>query len=153
MDRVNVPRFMGRWYVIASVPTRIERNAYNAVESYRLDPDGRVRTEFTFRQGSFDGPAKRYTPVGFVREGSNGAVWGMQFIWPIKAEYRVMHVDDAYSQTVIGRTKRDHAWIMARTPAIPDADYAQHVALLERNGYDVARLRVVPQKPEGMRAD
>lgn len=153
MNRVDVPRFMGRWFVIASIPTRIERNAYNAVESYRLDAEGRVRTEFTFREGGFDGPGKRYTPVGHVREDGNGAVWGMQFIWPVRAEYRVMFVDDAYTQTVIGRTKRDYAWIMAREPEIPAADYARHVALLERNGYDVARLRLVPQQPEVARAD
>jgi apolipoprotein D and lipocalin family protein len=153
MQRVDVPRFMGRWYVIASIPTRIEREAYNAVESYRLDDEGRVLTTFTFREGSFDGPARQYTPVGYVREDGNGAVWGMQFIWPIKAEYRVMFVDDEYTQTIIGRTKRDYAWVMARTPVIPDADYAKHVELLKRNGYDVARLRKVPQQPENQRAD
>jgi apolipoprotein D and lipocalin family protein len=153
MDHVDVPRFMGRWYVIANIPTRIERGAHNAVESYRLDAAGRVQTEFTFREGSFDGPARRYTPTGYVRDQGNGALWGMQFVWPIKAEYRVMFVDASYTQTVIGRTKRDYAWIMARTPAIPDADLAHHVALLERNGYDVTRLRLVPQQPEGARAD
>jgi apolipoprotein D and lipocalin family protein len=153
MDHVDVPRFMGRWYVIACIPTRIERVAWNAVESYRLDERGRILTTFTFLEASFDGPQKRYTPVGFVSEVGNGAVWGMQFVWPIKAEYRVMVVDPGYTQTIVGRTKRDYAWIMARTPSISDADYARHVEVLERNGYDVTRLRRVPQQPEAERAD
>lgn len=148
---VDVPRFMGRWYVIASIPTRIERDAYNAVESYRLAADGRVLTEFTFREGGFDGRAQRYAPVGFVRDGGNGAVWGMRFVWPIKADYRVMYVDPAYTQTVVGRQKRDYAWIMARMPEISASDYARHVELLRQNGYDVARLRLVPQQPESAR--
>lgn len=146
-DSVDIPRFMGDWYVIANIPTRIERHAYNAVESYRLDEKGRVLTVFTFNSGSFAGPRKRYTPVGFVREGSRGAIWGMRFIWPIQADYRVMYVDSRYSQTVIGREKRDHAWIMARTTTLPDSDYERLRGLLQSQGYDVTRLQQVPQAP------
>ncbi|MBS0379434.1 MAG: lipocalin family protein [Proteobacteria bacterium] len=146
--RVDLPRFMGPWYVIAAIPTRIERNAYDAVESYRLGEDGRVFTTFTFREGSFDGPLRRYEPVGFVDPASHGAVWGMRFVWPIRADYRVMYLDDAYTQTIIARQKRDYAWIMARKPQIPDSDYQQLVGRLSQAGYDVSLLRRVPQRAE-----
>src|SRR4051812_1334088 len=63
---VDVERFMGDWYVIASIPTRLEREAYNAVERYELEPDGRIATTFTFNKGALDGPVKRMTPTGFV---------------------------------------------------------------------------------------
>ena len=145
---VDIPRFMGDWYVIACIPTAIERQAYGAVESYRLLPDGRIDTVFTFHKGSFDGPLKRYNPTGFVKPGSAGAVWGMRFIWPIKADYRVMYLDADYTQTVIGRQKRDYVWIMARSPTLPPSDYARLVALLEAQGYQVADLRRVPQQPQ-----
>ncbi|MDE2249810.1 MAG: lipocalin family protein [Gammaproteobacteria bacterium] len=59
----DLQRFMGEWYVIASIPTRIEVGAHNAV-------------------------------------------WGMQFIWPIRADCRIAYLDPAYSQTVIARTER-----------------------------------------------
>ena len=36
LPKVDLERFMGDWYVIASIPTFIEKDAYNAVESYRL---------------------------------------------------------------------------------------------------------------------
>ena len=36
--QVDLPRFMGDWYVIASIPTRFERNIYNAIERYDLRP-------------------------------------------------------------------------------------------------------------------
>jgi apolipoprotein D and lipocalin family protein len=142
---VDIPRFMGGWYVIACIPTRIERSAYAPEESYSLDARGRVRTEFTFHDGSFDGPLKRYTPIGYVRPGSGGAVWGMQFIWPIKADYRIMYVDPAYTMTLIGREKRDHAWIMARAPRIEEAEFQRLRTLLAAQGYDVGALRRMPQ--------
>lgn len=89
---VDLPAFMGDWYVIANIPTFIERGAHNAVESYRLDGDGTIATTFTFRKGAFDGPPKRYTPRGFVRPGTGNAVWGMRFLWPIKADFRIVHL-------------------------------------------------------------
>ncbi|MFN5701451.1 MAG: lipocalin family protein, partial [Betaproteobacteria bacterium] len=75
---LDLQRFMGDWYVIGVIPTFLERDIYNAVESYELAPDGTVKTTFTFNKGGFDGPAKRMQPRGFVVEGSNQAVWGMQ---------------------------------------------------------------------------
>jgi apolipoprotein D and lipocalin family protein len=137
---------MGTWYVIATIPTFIETDAFNAVESYRLDADGTVDTTFTFRKGAFDGPLKTYNPRGFIVDTNSNATWGMQFIWPIKAEYLITHLSDDYSQTVIGRNKRDYVWIMARSPQIPEADYERIVAELVAQGYDVTKLRKVPQR-------
>lgn len=137
---------MGDWYVIANIPTSIERDAYNAVESYEMAPDGTIRTTFTFRDGGFDGKKKRYTPRGFVLDEKTNAVWGMQFVWPIKADYRIVYLSDDYSQTVIGRTKRDYVWIMARTPVIPFADFARITQLLADLGYRVHEIRHVPQR-------
>ncbi len=145
-ESVDIPRFMGPWYVIACIPSFIERHEYNAVERYQLDPQGRIRTVFTYNDGSFNGARKRMTPVGFVTEGTRGTVWGMRFIWPIQADYRVMYVNADYSQTVIGREKRDYAWIMARTLTMPDADFQQLTGLLRSQGYDVSLLRKVPQQ-------
>jgi len=144
--KVDLARFMGDWYVIASIPTFIETGAHNAVESYRLDADGSIATTFTFREGGFDGEAKRYTPRGFVVEGTGNAVWGMRFVWPIKADYRIAYLSPDYGQVVIGREKRDYVWIMARRPQIPEADYQRLLGFLREQGYDLGRLRKVPQQ-------
>lgn len=146
VEHLDLSRFMGSWYVIASIPTFIETQAYNAVETYRLEADGTIDTVFTFNQGGFDGPAKRYNPRGFVRDPVHKSTWGMRFVWPIKAEYLVTHVNADYSQTVVGRNKRDYVWIMARTPEIPAADYDRLVRELQAQGYDVTKLRKVPHR-------
>ena len=143
---VDLQRFMGDWYVIASIPTFIEKGAHNAVESYRLADDGSIATTFTFRRDGFDGEPRRYTPTGFVADRASNAVWGMQFVWPIKADYRIVYVAADYSATVIGREKRDYAWIMARTPQLPEPEYRRLVELLDEQGYDVAKIRRVPQR-------
>jgi apolipoprotein D and lipocalin family protein len=143
---VDLARFMGDWYVIASIPTFIETTAYNAVESYRLDADGSIATTFTFRDGGFEGEPRRYTPRGFVLDRASNAAWGMQFIWPIKADYRIAWLAEDYSRTVIAREARDYVWIMARTPVISEAQYRSMVDFVAAQGYDIAKLRKVPQQ-------
>jgi apolipoprotein D and lipocalin family protein len=148
VDHVDLQRFMGDWYVIANIPTWVEKGAHNAVESYELAPDGRIKTTFTFRQGGFDGKPKKYEPTGFVEDTDSNAVWGMQFVWPFKGDYRIVYLNEDYSQTVVGRNKRDYVWIMARTPAIPEEDFDRIVQLLEEQGYDTTKLERVPQRWE-----
>ena len=146
VDSVNIEQFMGDWYVIASIPTFIEKDAYNATESYRLAEDGTIETTFSFNKGSFEGPRKVYRPRGFIQDKQSNAVWGMQFFWPFKAEYRIIYLTEDYSQTVIGRTKRDYVWIMARKPVIPQDDYNRILEFLRAQGYDLTKLRNVPHQ-------
>jgi apolipoprotein D and lipocalin family protein len=151
--RIDIPRYMGDWFVIASIPTRLEKNAFDAIESYRLDDDGTIETTFTYRKGAFDGKPKKVTARGFVKDDDpSKSVWGMQFLWPIKADYRIAWISEDYSQVVVAREKRDYLWIMARTPTIPDADLARMKSFAASIGYDPARIEDVPQKPEGERA-
>lgn len=145
---VDLPRFMGDWYVIANIPTFIEKGAHNAIESYKLNADGSIATTFTFLKDSFEGEQKRYQPTGYVRDTQSNAVWDMQFIWPFKSDYRIAYLTPDYSQTVIGREQRDYVWIMARTPSIPDADYQRIILFLQQQGYDVSQIQKVPQRWE-----
>lgn len=146
VSHVDVARFMGDWYVIAAIPTRFERNAYRAVESYALRPDGRVQTTFRYRAGSIGGELKTMHATGFVRDNTGNAVWGMQFIWPIKAEYIIAWLDPDYRAVIVARNKRDYVWIMARTPTIPRPQYELLVERVSAMGYDTRKLREIPQQ-------
>ncbi len=146
VEKVDLLRFMGPWYVIAAIPTSLEKEAFNAIETYRLDPNGSIATVFTFNKGAFDGPPKRYKPRGFVKDKVNNSTWGMRFIWPFKSEFLITHLNDDYSQTIISRNKRDYVWIMARTPEIPEADYQKMLEKVTEQGYDLTKLRKVPHQ-------
>jgi apolipoprotein D and lipocalin family protein len=61
-------------------------------------------------------------------------------------EYRIIYLNADYTQTVIGRSKRDYVWIMARTRTIPQSDYSRILGFLEEQGYDVSRVQKVPQQ-------
>jgi len=144
--QVDLPRYMGDWYVIASIPSFVERQAVDAVESYERRPDGKVQTTFRYRNGSHEAELQTMRPVGTVKPDTHNAVWGMQFIWPIQAEYLIAYLDKDYQQTIVARNARDYVWLMARTPTISEADYQANLTRIQAMGYDIGKLRKVPQQ-------
>ena len=145
VDDLDLDRFMGDWFVIANIPTPPEKGAHNAVESYERLGDDKIGVTFAFNEDGFDGERKTMTPTGFVSEQSN-AIWGMRFIWPFRADFRVLYVDDAYRTTLIGRQKRDYLWIMARRPQVSEDTLQRLIQVAADRGYDTSRIQRVPQR-------
>ncbi len=143
---VDLPRFMGDWYVIGFIPIFPERNAHNGIETYALNADGSIATTYRYRDSSFDAPLTVNRPKGFVEPDTGNALWGMQFLWPFKGEFLITELADDYSSVVIARSKRDMVWLLARKPEMSDADYARHLARITAMGYDPATIRRVPQR-------
>jgi apolipoprotein D and lipocalin family protein len=145
VEHVDIDRYMGDWYVIANIPTFVETGAHNAIESYALNADGSIATTFSFNDDSFEGERKKYQPTGFIIDRHSNAIWGMQLIWPFKADYRIVYLNEDYSVTVIAREARDYVWIMSRSPVIEDAEYTRLVDLIAALGYKRAEIQRVPQ--------
>jgi apolipoprotein D and lipocalin family protein len=144
--QVDLPRFMGDWYVIGFIPIYPERHAHNGIESYALNADGSIATTYRYRKGSFDAPLVTNRPKGFVVPGSNNALWGMQFIWPFKGEYRIVYLEPDYSVTIIARNARDYVWLLARRPEMSDAVLDRYREKIAAMGYDVGEFRRQPQR-------
>lgn len=146
VDQVDLPRFMGRWYVVGIIPTRLERGNHNPVETYRLDRDGNVCTWYRYRVDGLDSPVKLLHSTGLVVPGTGNAEWKVRFFGLFKAQYKVGWLAPDYSQVLIVRDARDYLWYMARTPTVTEVDWQ---AMLERArgmGYDPSRIERVPQR-------
>ncbi|HUA26173.1 MAG TPA: lipocalin family protein, partial [Steroidobacteraceae bacterium] len=89
VSHVDLMRYMGSWYVIASIPTHFERNEYNPVETYRLQPDGSICTSFRFHEGAFNGPLKTIHSVATTLAGTGNAEWRVHLFWVVRAQYIV----------------------------------------------------------------
>ncbi len=142
---VDINRFMGKWYVISSIPTFIEKGAHNAVETYTWnEKEERIDVYFTFNKGSFQGERKEYTQKAFVHDKS-GNEWRIQFFWPLKFPYLILDLDKDYTYTVIGVPNRDYVWIMAKTPTLPEKTYQEIIERLKLQQYDIKLIEKVPQ--------
>jgi len=71
--------------------------------------------------------------------------WRVQFIWPIKVPYLIIDLAKNYSYTVIGEPSRKFVWIMSRKPTIDDDVYQNILLKLNQIGYDVSKIKKMPQ--------
>ena len=142
---VDLKRYMGDWYVIANIPTFIEKNATNAIESYKLASNGVIETTFSFFKGAPHGEKKVYHPKGFIYNKKTNAEWRMQFFWPFKMPFLIIDLDEDYSYTVIGYPSRKYVWIMSREPIMDEKRYNIILDELSEIGYDITQIKKVPQ--------
>lgn len=144
--RVDLPHYMGRWWVIAHTPYFAERGKVATADEYKLRPDGTIENVYVYRK-AFDKPEKRMRGVAKVVPGTNNAQWRIGFFGGlIKADYLILEVAPDYSWALIGQPSRKLAWIFARDAKMDDARMQELAAKFSAYGYDPAKLVRVPQE-------
>lgn len=137
---VDLDRYMGPWYILASIPLSFEKTAHNPVESYTRNPDGSIAAVFQFRDKGFDGALKTHVTDATVVENSDNKVWKIQVWWPFRSEYRIAFVEPDYSYAIIARSKRDHVWLIGRRPQLSNAAYTRYSSKISSMGYDISKF-------------
>lgn len=143
---VDIPRFMGDWYVIANIPTFVEKGANNAIETYAWNAkEDRIDVSFRFNAKTPSGPLKKYPQKAWIYDKKTNAEWRVQPWWPLKFSYLVVDLAPDYSYTVIGVPSRNYLWIMARKPHLDEAVYSGLINKVKSMGYDTSKIQKVPQ--------
>ncbi len=145
VDHVDLPRFMGDWYVIGTIPWIVEKNNVGTMDIYKMRPDGRIDITYAFHKMDLSAKRQEMHAIGTVLDAKTNARWGVQFIWPFKAPYLVIDLAPDYSTTTIGYPSRDLIWIMARTPTLPEETYQALLQNALSQGYDIKRIVKIPQ--------
>jgi apolipoprotein D and lipocalin family protein len=71
----------------------------------------------------------------------------MRPFWPIRAEYLVVYLDEGYEYAIVGRSKRDYLWVMARSAVIDQGKLEELVNVAVEMGYDRGKIEF-PEHPE-----
>ena len=137
---VDINEFMGTWYVIASIPTFLEKGALNPTEKYSLNDDGTVETSSPTSHPAM--VSKKLHSKAFIQKDTGNAIWGMQFVWPIKADYRIVFLSSDSRIVIVGRNKRDFLWIMSRDQQIPESQLENLIKFSSDLGYDKAKIEI-----------
>lgn len=145
VDYVDIPRFMGDWYVIAVIPNIIEKNVVNSIESYSLNEDGTIAVRYTYRKGGPQGKEKLMRPKGKIYDTKTNAEWRMRVFWPFWAKFMIIDLAEDYRYTVIGVPNRKFLWIMSRSPKLAEADYSAILKRLKKQDYDLDKIKKIPQ--------
>jgi len=136
---LDLQRYSGDWRVQASIPIGIpffsDKYARNYTERYELNEDGSIRLICAF-DDTAKGKQRRFEFKGFLQDDDpTRSTWKVQFVWPIRATYRVLYIDESYETTIVGDGKQRYAWIMTRDNQLSDADYEALLDIVEAAGY------------------
>jgi apolipoprotein D and lipocalin family protein len=147
VDHVDLPRYMGMWYVIGTIPNMFERGKVATADEYRLRPDGTIDNWFHYRKG-FDQPAKRWHGKAWLPDPKDASRWKVQLLWPFRSDYSILALSDDYRISMVGLPSRKLLWVLAKDPVIDDAVYHRLLELARAQGYPVEQMRKVPQRPD-----
>jgi len=140
VDEVDLDRYVGRWYEIASFPQRFQEGCVATTATYtRLDAT-RIRVVNECRDGSFDGELRRAEGSAWVVDpATSAAKLEVQFFWPFRGDYWVIDLDPEYRHAVIGHPSRNYLWILSRTPTLDSARLQALLTRIEAHGYELER--------------
>ena len=146
---VDLGRYQGRWYEIARFPNRFEEGCEGVTAEYTLNDDGTVRVLNTCRQGAVDGPVETAEGVATSASPDNDKLLVTFVPWlPFaRGDYWILDLDEDYQVVVVGAPSGSTGWILARTPALTDAQKTRALSVLTENGYDTGLLYYTQQPP------
>jgi apolipoprotein D and lipocalin family protein len=142
---VDLNRYLGKWYEIASYPAWFQRGCTGATADYSRLPDGRIRVVNRCFKKSLDGPLKESKGKAEVVDTATNAKLKVWFFWPFKGDYWIIDLDPDYQWAVVGVPSRKYLWILSRTSTLDDAIYDGILRRVIENGYDPTRLQLTPQ--------
>jgi apolipoprotein D and lipocalin family protein len=144
VPRVDLSRYVGRWFEYAKYPNRFERDCdrdiiahYTRLESGEID----VVNSCTLSDGK---PKVSKGKAKVVDEHSHAKL-KVTFFWPFYGDYWIIDLDPQYRWAVVGEPHRKYLWVLTRLPHLDAAQYAEITARLSAKGYDASKLVRVKQ--------
>lgn len=149
VSRVDVSRYMGRWYEIARFPAPFQDDCVATTATYGLREDGKVSVLNACREDSFDGPVREVEGIARVVDAQTNAKLKVSFAWPFEGDYWIIMLDEEYRWAVISEPSRKYLWILSRSPHLDDAVFESIRSQLIDRGFDMDRLQITPQPSGG----
>ncbi len=142
---VDVNKYAGKWYEIASFPQRFQKGCHCTTAEYTMTDKGYLIVENRCNRGSVHGKQSYIKGKAFVQKGSGNAKLKVQFFFPFRGKYWIIDLADDYSYAVVSHPNKKYLWILSRTPKMDDAVYQKIIARLEEKGFDLTKLQKTEQ--------
>lgn len=137
---VDLNKYMGRWYEIARLPNRFEKNCTAVIATYTLREDGKVDVINACHVNTIEGKFKQSKGKAWVVNKTTNAKLKVRFFWPFSGKYWIIDLGTNYEYAVVGHPNRDYLWILSRQPHMSDELYHQLIERIKAKGYDLTTL-------------
>lgn len=139
---VDVDRYMGVWYEIASYPQPFTQDCVNSQATYKLKTDKTVDVLNECRKGRADGPLAQIRGTAKIVDLATNAKLKVSFGPGMEGDYWIIDLDQNYELTAVSGPTRSTLWILARDRNV---DKTQLDLLLKRlhdvHGFDLTKLK------------
>lgn len=142
VKHVDVERYMGKWYDIASFPQRFQKGCACTTAEYSLNDNGTVKVNNTC---NVNGKKKQSIGKAWITDKSTNAKLKVQFFWPFRGKYWIIDLADDYSYAVVGHPNRKYLWILSRTPKMDKEVFNYIIERVKAKGFDVSKLEITKQ--------
>ncbi len=142
VPHVDIERYMGDWYEIASFPQWFSKNCWNTSASYTLRDDGKVDVVNQCHKGSPAGPLDEAHGVAVIENHQTNAELKVTFFWPFSGKYWIIELGDDYEYAVVSEPGRSTLWILSRTENMEQTKIDLILARLrDVHGFELSRLK------------
>lgn len=142
---VDLDRYLGTWYEIASFPAWFQKNCTAVTADYSLRDDGLIKVVNSCRKGSLDGKLKQSTGRAKVVDPETNSKLKVSFFGPFWGDYWIIDLDPDYRWAVVGVPNRKYLWILSRSPVMDPETLNAIVGRLTESGYDMSKLNMTKQ--------
>jgi apolipoprotein D and lipocalin family protein len=143
---VDLSKYMGKWYEIASYPKSFQKNCYGTTAEYIMTNNDYVTVINRCRKGSLQGKEKTVKGKATAVEGTNNAKLKVKFFFLFSGNYWIIDLADDYSYAVVSEPKRKSLWILSRTPKISQDTYSKILSRIKSKGFDLDKLQMTVQE-------
>jgi apolipoprotein D and lipocalin family protein len=142
---VDLNKYVGKWYEIASFPQRFQKRCNCTTAEYTMTNKGYVIVENRCNKDSINGKQSYIKGKAFIQEHSGNAKLIVQFFWPFKGDYWIIDLAEDYSYAVVGNPNKKYLWILCRTPIMNETIYQKIISKLIISGFDVSKINKTKQ--------
>ena len=137
VSKVNLNRYAGTWYEIASFPQRFQKGCVASMATYSLREDGKISVLNQCRDKTLDGKLRSAKGTAWVVDKNTNAKLKVRFFWPFSGDYWIVDLGPEYEYAVVGHPKRTYLWILGRKPHMDQATWDGILQRLKTQGYDL----------------
>lgn len=141
VPRVDLQRYLGTWYEIATIPQRFQKGCVGVTAHYALRPDGDIDVVNVCRRETLDGKESSIRGKAWIVDKTTNAKLKVRFFWPFTGAYWIIELDKDYQWAVVGHPDRTYYWILSRTPQMDPALYDELIRRAAAKGYDTGKIK------------
>jgi len=145
VSNVDLDKYIGTWYEIASFPQRFQKGCHGTTATYSKSDKDYIIIENRCFKDSINGKESYIKGKAFIDENTGNSKLKVQFFWPFKGKYWIIDLAEDYSYAVVGHPDRDYLWILCRTPKMEESLYQNIISRIAEKGFDINQLKKTVQ--------